>query len=50
MIVSVLTSDGLSKEITGSLNTGLIGKRAVYFEFISEDKEEVFTFDRFTFD
>jgi len=49
-IVSVLSSDGLSKEIIGSLNTGLIGKRAVYFEFISEDKEEVFTFDRFTFD
>lgn len=34
---------------TGKLQTGVIGKHAVYFEFILEEDKTV-TFDRFTFD
>ena len=48
-IVSILDFDGTSKEVTGRLTSGIIGKHAVYFEFVSEDKEESFTFDRFSF-
>ena len=49
-IVSTLTFDGSSKEACAFLNTGLVGKHAVYFEFVSEDKDGVYSFDRFTFD
>ncbi|WP_051233594.1 family 43 glycosylhydrolase [Butyrivibrio sp. NC3005] len=48
-IVSILDFDGTSKEVTGKLTSGIIGKHAVYFEFVSENKEESFTFDRFSF-
>ena len=37
-------------EKTFALNTGVIGKRAVYFEFVSENEGAIASFDRFTFD
>ncbi len=37
-------------EKTGCLQTGVIGKHAVYFEFCSESQGVVCEFDRFTFD
>ena len=49
-VVAALNFDGSSTEQTASLSAGVIGKHAVYFEFLSEDKEESFSFDRFTFD
>ena len=41
---------GASAEVTVPLTAGVIGKHAVYFEFVSEDAGEAYTFDRFTFD
>ena len=41
---------GASAEMTVPLTAGVIGKHAVYFEFVSEDAGEAYTFDRFTFD
>lgn len=38
------------KSATVALNSGVIGKRAVYFEFISDSKEIIAEFDKFTFD
>ncbi len=38
------------KEKTLRLTTGIIGKHAVYFEFISDEPGAVAEFDRFTFD
>ncbi len=49
-VISVLEFDGKDTEATADLNTGVIGKHAVYFEFISDDPEEDHIFDRFTFD
>ncbi|MBR1861304.1 MAG: family 43 glycosylhydrolase [Lachnospiraceae bacterium] len=49
-VVSTLCFDGSSNESTAPLNTGVIGKCAVYFEFVSDDKDADFSFDRFTFD
>jgi len=49
-VISVLEFDGKTIECTADLNTGVIGKHAVYFEFISDDPEEDHIFDRFTFD
>jgi len=49
-IISELDFNGDSKEVTEILNTGIIGKHAVYFEFVSENREESYIFDRFTFD
>ncbi|MBO4653255.1 MAG: family 43 glycosylhydrolase [Lachnospiraceae bacterium] len=37
-------------EKTFALNCGVIGKRAVYFEFVSENEGAIASFDRFTFD
>ena len=49
-IISTLQMDRSMKEDTEVLNTGVIGKHAVYFEFVSDYPEETYTFDRFTFD
>lgn len=38
------------KEFTAPLTDGIIGKHAVYFEFLSSSKEDIAEFDRFTFD
>ena len=49
-IAAVADFDGSRKEETAEMMTGVIGKHAVYFEFLSEDPEACFSFDRFTFD
>ncbi|MBP5198441.1 MAG: family 43 glycosylhydrolase [Lachnospiraceae bacterium] len=49
-IVSELNFDGSVKELTSSLTSGVIGKHAVYFEFLSENEKTIIDFDRFTFD
>ena len=38
------------KQATAPLTSGVIGKRAVYFEFLSSSKEIIAEFDKFTFD
>ena len=42
--------DGTGKEKTVALSSGVIGKHAVYFEFVSDEPEESYIFDRFSFD
>jgi arginyl-tRNA synthetase len=49
-IISVAQLDGSKKEETKQLNTGVIGKHAVYFEFVSDRPDEDYSFDKFTFD
>jgi len=49
-VIATLDFYGDKKAQTEKLNSGVIGKHAVYFEFLSEDKSEVYTFDRFSFD
>lgn len=49
-VISTLVFDGTKCQETKELTGGVIGKHAVYFEFFSEDEEETFSFDRFTFD
>ena len=38
------------KSATAQLSCGVIGKHAVYFEFLSDSKEIIAEFDKFTFD
>lgn len=49
-VIATLDYDGSSTELTAKLDTGVVGKHAVYFEFLSDDTEESYSFDRFTFD
>ena len=49
-VISEVEFDGTKKEKTADVICGVIGKHAVYFEFVSDDIDEVYTFDRFTFD
>ena len=52
-IVSEVEFDRASEtpgERTATLTAGVIGKRAVYFEFVSEEEGAIAAFDRFTFD
>lgn len=49
-VISEVEFDGTKKEKTADVICGVIGKHAVYFEFVSDDTDEVYTFDRFTFD
>ncbi len=49
-IISGLNAASSEKEITAAVNCGVIGKHAVYFEFISDEEGAVAAFDRFTFD
>ena len=37
-------------EKTAPLTAGVIGKHAVYFEFVSEEEDAIAAFDRFTSD
>ena len=51
-IVSVLDFPEASEgqiEKTADLTAGVIGKHAVYFEFLSEEDGEIASFDRYTF-
>ena len=41
---------GGESEVSTPVTAGVIGKHAVYFEFVSEDPEADHIFDRFTFD
>ena len=49
VIASAEFVDGES-EVSAPVTAGVIGKHAVYFEFVSEDPEADHIFDRFTFD
>ena len=49
-VISEIDLDGNDTVKSAALSTGVIGKHAVYFEFCSEDTEETFVFDRFTFE
>jgi hypothetical protein len=49
-VIATVDFDGSKTEETAKLETGVIGKHAIYFEFISENENEAYTFDRFTFD
>ena len=48
-VISTVKMDADEKEKTASLNTGVIGKHAVYFEFLSDEPGEIAAFNRFTF-
>ena len=48
-IVSTFKMDSDEKEKTADINTGIIGKNAVYFEFLSDEDGEIASFNRFTF-
>lgn len=47
-IVSTIYADASASEVTANLDVAVVGKHAVYFEFIMEDGTA--EFDRFTFD
>ncbi len=49
-VISELIFDGSALEKTADLNTGIIGKHAVYFEFTDISGTDVVSFDRFSFD
>ena len=49
-IVVVLDVKKGDSTVTGQILSGLIGKRAIYFEFLSESKNIIAEFDTFTFD
>ncbi|MBR1740684.1 MAG: family 43 glycosylhydrolase, partial [Lachnospiraceae bacterium] len=48
-IVSTLDFSDGQEEKSAELDTGIIGKHAVYFEFLSDEEGELAAFDRFTF-
>ena len=49
-VIASLDFTGDESERMAPLTAGVIGKHAVYFEFVSEDESETYSFDRFTFD
>lgn len=49
-IVASMDFDANESKKTAILTSGVVGKHAVYFEFISEEEGVVASFDRFTFD
>ena len=49
-IIAELAFEGDKTEASAQLSAGVIGRHAVYFEFVSEDSDESFGFDRFSFD
>ncbi|MCR5476858.1 MAG: family 43 glycosylhydrolase [Lachnospiraceae bacterium] len=49
-IAAVIPLDGGKREASAQVTAGIVGKHAIYFEFLSEDPEREFAFDRFTFD
>ena len=48
-VIASLDFCGTDREKTAALTTGVIGKHAVYFEFLSDEQGEIASFDRFTF-
>ena len=48
-VAACLDFSGEESEQTAALTTGVIGKHAVYFEFLSDADGEIASFDRFTF-
>ena len=49
-IIAAVDLDESGNEGTAMLNTGVVGKHAVYFEFVSDRTEEAYSFDKFSFD
>lgn len=49
IVASFDAAEGV-EEVTATMNAGIVGKHAVYFEFLSKEEGEVAEFDRFTFD
>lgn len=49
-IISSYNMSKGEKEFTSPLTCGILGKHAVYFEFISNSKDDIAEFDKFTFD
>ena len=48
-VAAYLDFSGEENEKTAALTTGVVGKHAVYFEFLSDADGEIASFDRFTF-
>ena len=48
-VAACLDFSGEENEKTAALTTGVVGKHAVYFEFMSDADGEIASFDRFTF-
>ena len=48
-VAACLDFSGEENEKTAALTTGVVGKHAVYFEFLSDADGEIASFDRFTF-
>ena len=48
-ILASLDFSAAEHEKTAPLTAGVIGRHAVYFEFLSEADGEIASFDRFTF-
>ena len=48
-VAACLVFSGKENEKTAALTTGVVGKHAVYFEFLSDADGEIASFDRFTF-
>ncbi len=48
-VIARLDFSGTDNEKSAALATGVIGKHAVYFEFVSDEADAIVSFDRFTF-
>ena len=48
-VIACLDFSGTDSEKSAVLTTGVIGKHAVYFEFLSDESGEIASFDHFTF-
>ena len=48
-VIACLVLPGTDNEKTAAVTSGVIGKHAVYFEFLSDEAGEIAAFDRFTF-
>ncbi|MBR3741962.1 MAG: family 43 glycosylhydrolase [Clostridia bacterium] len=48
-VIACLEFSGEDHEKSAALTAGVIGKHAVYFEFLSDETGEIASFDRFTF-
>ena len=49
-VIASADFEGGESEVSAPVTAGVIGKHAVYFEFVSEDPEADHIFERFTFD
>ena len=48
-VIACLEFSGENHEKSAALTSGVIGKHAAYFEFLSDETGEIASFDRFTF-